>query len=168
MKNIYVMVVYLSLLISQLFVCAGAEESYAVTSVSVPSSTTPPGNQSRWNDKDKRKISGIFTYQILDETRKEAAIIRVNKAVKDLTIPSELDGYKIISIGQIAMDGSYIYEYEIDVSVSDLLEEKLESLTIAEGIRHIGYSAFADCKKLTTVNLPENQSAYESSILTFC
>ncbi len=170
MKNIYVMVVCLSLLISQLFVCVVSEESQAVTSASVPSPspTTPPGNQSRWNDKDKRKVSGIFTYQILDETRKEAAIIRVNKAVKDLTIPSELDGYKIISIGQIAMDGSYIYEYDIDVSVSDLLEEKLETLTIAEGIRHIGYSAFADCKRLTTVNLPENLYCIAGSAFWEC
>lgn len=133
----------------------GAQETASVSAPS-PTPTAPPGYASLWNDMDKRKISGIFTYQILDESKKVAAIIRVNEAVKDLTIPSELDGYKIISVGQIGMDGSYVYEYEVNVSVSELLEDKLETLTVSEGIQHIGYSAFADCKRLTTVNLPEN------------
>lgn len=170
MKNFCIMILCLSLIFSHSIVRVGAEETQTVTSVSVPSPTPtmPPGNQSRWNDKNKRKISGIFTYQILDETRKEAAIIRVNKAVKDLTIPSELAGYKIISIGQIGMDGSYIYDYDIDVSVSDLLEEKLESLKISEGVRHIGYNAFADCKRLTTVNLPENLYCIAGSAFWGC
>lgn len=168
MKCFCVMLLCLSLLFSQPLVRVSAEENRSDTSVSatVPTPTSPPG--SNWNDKNMRRTSDIFTYQILDENRKEAAVVRVNKAVKDLTIPSELDGYKIISVGQIGTDGTYNYEHDIDVSVPDVLVDTLETLTISKGIRYIGYSAFADCKKLATVNLPEDLYSIAGSAFWGC
>ena len=168
MKCFCIILLCLSLLVSQPFVRVSAEENSPDTSVSDPVPTSTPSPGSGWNDKNMRRTSDIFTYQILDVNRKEAAVVRVNKAVKELTIPSELDGYKIISVGQIGTDGTYTYEYDIDVSVPDLLEDTLETLTISKGIRYIGYCAFADCKKLATVNLPENLYSIAGSAFWGC
>ena len=174
MKRFYAMILCLSLLFSQPLVKVGAEatstNTSTDTSLSVPSPTLPPplSDVYDWNNKDMRREADIFTYQILDESKKEAAIIRVNKAVKDLTVPSELDGYKIIGIGQMAMKGSNIIEFDIDVKVSDLLEDTLETLTVSKGIQYIGYSAFSDCKKLTSVKLPSDLDHIADYAFTRC
>ena len=104
-----------------------------------------------WEDDSRLRTSGIFTYRILHRTEKMAAIVSVNKAVEDLTIPAVLDGYKIFCIS--IPWGADTYD---SPEMPGKLKDSLKSLTIQDGIQEIGDSAFSDCKKLTTLKLPKN------------
>lgn len=57
---------------------------------------------------------------------------------KELTVPSEINGKKVIGIGEDAYKGCQV----------------VEKVVIAEGIRYIGAGAFADCAELQKVIFP--------------
>ena len=58
----------------------------------------------------------------------------------ELTIPSELDEYKVISIGDSAF-------YSCD---------RLTSVTISDSVTSIGYGAFMSCTSLTSITIPDS------------
>ena len=64
----------------------------------------------------------------------------------NITIPSTIDGYKVIAIGEHAFDGSS----------SSTNGNVIENVIISEGIEKIGTLAFAKCANLETVKLPES------------
>ncbi len=115
--------------------------------------TTDPFNHiSIWDDDSRLRTSGIFTYRILHRTEKMAAIVSVNKAVEDLTIPAVLDGYKIFCVG---MPRTVDYHVQFP-ELPGKLKDSLKSLTVQEGVQEIGEYAFSGCKKLTSLKLPKN------------
>lgn len=70
-------------------------------------------------------------------------ICRYRGSERDLTFPTHIDGKKVIGIADRFgdIDNSYL---------------GLESITIPLGYRYIGAYAFANCKKLKRVDLPES------------
>lgn len=58
----------------------------------------------------------------------------------DIVIPGAIDGYKVTAIG------SYSFAYN----------DKLENVTIPNGVKSIGNSAFYNCSKLKKVEIPES------------
>lgn len=61
---------------------------------------------------------------------------------KDVVIPSEIEGRKVVRIGDCAFLGC----------------SSLTSITIPDSVTEIGYSAFACCTSLTSVNIPDSVS----------
>ena len=82
--------------------------------------------------------SGDFQYEVLSETDKTCEITDYTGSATDLTIPSELDGYTVTSIGYEAFYWCY----------------SLTSITIPDSVTSIGDSAFSDCTSLTSIDIP--------------
>lgn len=81
--------------------------------------------------------SGDYEYEILDDGTAE--ITKYNGEDTELVIPSEIDGYKVTSIGYYAF-------YKKDCT----------SLTIPDSVTNIGYYAFGSCKGLTSITIPDS------------
>ena len=86
-----------------------------------------------------------FTYEIISESKKTAQITDYSGKAKELTIPNNIEGYSIISIGERAFQSC----------------KTLETVTISEGITSIDEYAFAYCDNLELVNLPEGLTVIE-------
>ena len=84
--------------------------------------------------------SGDFEYEVLSETDKTCEITGYTGNATDLTIPSELDGYTVTSIGGSAFADC----------------DSLTSVDIPDSVTSIGVSAFIDCDSLTSVNIPSS------------
>lgn len=80
-----------------------------------------------------------FTYKTNENG--DAVILGYTGDAKTLTLPSEIDGHKVVAIGERAFGG---------------LKSPLEKITIPEGVTVIEKDAFFDCKELTRVNLPSS------------
>jgi len=79
---------------------------------------------------------------------------------KDITIPAELGGYKVISIGHRAFAGSpTLTSVTIPEGITTISAEafaecgSLSSVNISSTVSYIGNRAFADCKNLSHVNV---------------
>ena len=84
--------------------------------------------------------SGDFTYEVISETDKTCEITDYTGSATALTIPSELDGYTVTSIGRSAFSGC----------------TALTSASIGNGVREIGDYAFKDCTSLTDLTVGYN------------
>ena len=83
----------------------------------------------------------------------------------DITIPSKLDGKKVISIESFAFHGNKnITSAVIPEGVKDIRDEafsgcsSLESVTIPKSVSFIGLNAFSGCSSLTAVNISSVES----------
>ncbi len=81
---------------------------------------------------------GVFTYVLLSDNTIE--IVGYTGSDKKITIPSEIDGYKVSSIGENAFYNAYT----------------LKKITIENGIEIIGNSAFKNCIQLIEIEIPES------------
>ncbi len=82
---------------------------------------------------------GDYIYIILDDGTAEIKKYYNDDATK-FTVPSEVNGYKVTSIGDFA------FAYR----------DKLEEVTISEGIKKIGDYAFTDCHSLKSIAIPDS------------
>lgn len=96
--------------------------------------------------------SGIFTYYILDEQKKEISICAIDSTEKKIIVPSELDGYQVCALGY----ESYPYDnYEDFQEMGGKMKEYMEEMVIPTSVRMVWAFAFKDCKRLSKVSLPE-------------
>ena len=94
---------------------------------------------------------------------------------KKLSVPFELDGHTVTSIGYRAF---YENKYLTEVMLPDTLKalriqpfawcEKLQSVTLPEGLEIIDTNAFFSCKKLTKVNIPASVTTVMEGIFAGC
>ncbi len=96
------------------------------------------------------KVVPKFNYTV--DLYGNATIIGMVPDRMDVTIPAEVDGYKVVAIGENAFRE----------------DENLLYVEISEGITEIGKSAFRDCKKLETVILPEGMTIIRSCAFDTC
>lgn len=92
-----------------------------------------------------------------------------------LTIPSELTGYRVVSISNNAFYNiPYISEVTVPDSVVDVGNNafgnciNLEKVTFSDTITKIGDSCFKDCKELKEVILPKNLISIGNSAFYNC
>ena len=82
---------------------------------------------------------------------RRVSIKRYNGSKKEVAIPSEILGYKVVSIGNYAF-----------------LYKGVTKVTIPEGVTSIGEFAFACCSRLTSVNLPETLTRIDTAAFCDC
>lgn len=106
-------------------------------------------------------ISGDYTYCIPDKEKKEILITKVKNVKGEVTIPGELDGFKVIGLGlpfsnfSTYEEGGYAPEEQYLVFDEKEITE-ITGIILPEGIKLIGIYAFQNMKELRRVSLPES------------
>ena len=91
-------------------------------------------------------VEFCLEYELTDNG--EIEITAYTGSATELTIPSELDGKKVTSIGYGAFWGC----------------TSLESITIPDSVTSIGYNAFFDCTSLTSIIIPDSVTNINSGV----
>lgn len=102
------------------------------------------------------------TFKVNDLTDTEVEIKKYIGKEENIQIPSEINGKKVVSIGEKAFNDNY---YCINVQIPDGVTEikdnafkncvSLEKVSIPESCKTLGKSIFEECKLLTDVNIPD-------------
>lgn len=95
--------------------------------------------------------SGDYNYEVLKDGTAEITHF-FNLEAKYITVPSEIDGYKVSRIGDHAFSE----------------EHRLVSVTIPDTVTSIGYYAFGECVNLTDIKIPDSVTSIESYAFTNC
>ena len=124
-------------------------------------------------DSDGNLICDGYTYVLLDDGTVE--ITGYDGCPKSLTVPSELDGYTVTSLGYQAF---YNQPELVSIELPDTLTiigdyafefcTKLENILIPEGVTSIGEGAFYGCDALTEVNISENVANIGDDAFHYC
>jgi len=103
---------------------------------------------------------GAFRYEI---KYGEVIITNFDESVRDVVIPSEIEGIPVTSIGDMAFyNCTGITSVTIPDSVTSIGSDAfngctgLTSITIPDSVTSIGSSAFRFCGSLTSVTIPQN------------
>ena len=137
------------------FYASTAESSSEDIPAVTPSPSPTKGNEQYYS---AMITSGDFSYRIVDKTKKEIAILKIDTEKSKLVIPSEIDGYKVVRLG---VDIYYVTEVDIDISnveeciVTPKTQKNLKKLIISDGIKGIGFCSFRGCDHLSEIRLPE-------------
>ena len=90
-----------------------------------------------------------YTIDVLDSKNKTAAILQYDGFDTNISVPSEIDGFKITEIGEKAFARSYA---------------DFTSIKLPDTITTMKFGAFANCSKLKTVNIPKNVKNIEGPL----
>ncbi|MCM1505815.1 MAG: leucine-rich repeat protein [Ruminococcus flavefaciens] len=108
---------------------------------------------------------GAFEYNIKNG---EAIITGFDNSVKDVIIPSEIEGLPVTSIGEFTFNGcSGLTSVTIPDSVMSIGSHafydcwNLTSVTIPNGVTSIGSHAFYECKALTSLKIPNSVTSID-------
>lgn len=99
--------------------------------------------------RSKKVLSSGITYSVVNN---KAVITGYEGSSTTLTIPSKIGGYPVYSIDAEA------FKYCFD----------LTSVTIEDGIEHIGYKAFAYCWNLKSLRIPKTVSTIDEDAFYYC
>lgn len=97
-----------------------------------------------------------YICRIVDQEKKTAYITRIKELEGDVTIPNEIDGYKIIGIAAYNFEADPDWDREDKEVFVTKCRNKITNLTIEEGIEWIGDRAFVGCTSLNEINLPNS------------
>ena len=95
--------------------------------------------------------NGDYTYTV-NEDGNSVTITKYAGKGEEVNIPSEIEGKKVVSIGEKAFMGC----------------SSLTSVTIPNGVTDIGYFAFSDCSSLTSVTIPASVKNIEETAFSGC
>lgn len=145
-----------------------------------PGTTPSPVGIVNWGTQEI-KTSGFYTYQVIREDEKLATIRHINKEMEMLTLPTELDGYKIVGVGQTEFISSDLGDSVAvishtnpgDTSLNVMGEygqynKKLNRITFPDGYLFIGDFAFAGCDNLSVIDLPDSLSGIGKNAFAGC
>ena len=94
--------------------------------------------------------AGEYDYILLDDN--SAEIVAFQGEETDITIPGELGGHQVFSIGESSFKDC----------------NKLKSIIIPDGVTTIGESAFTNCFNLTSVMIPDSVSVIGHRAFAVC
>ena len=124
-------------------------------------------------DSDGNLICDGYTYVLLDDGTVE--ITGYVGEETDLSIPTELDGLAVTSIGESAFwQCESLTSVEIPDCVTNLGDnaffscENLESVAIGKGVSVISFRAFYGCSALKDLTISEGVSRIDTSAFSYC
>ncbi len=95
------------------------------------------------------KVFGPLTFGLTDDDFKMYEILSCEKDVKSVVIPARVDGFPVVGICDEAFEGCSELEF---VTFEEPDDEMIRNDTV---LKTIGEFAFAECKKLRTISIPE-------------
>lgn len=114
-----------------------------------------------------------FKYIVLDDGTIE--IINYSISATDLTIPSEIDGMTVTSIGSSAFsDCDSLKSVMIPDSVKSIGDDafagcySLTSITIPDSVKSIGGQAFDSCSSLISITIPDSVKSIGNHAFSGC
>ena len=113
-----------------------------------------------------------YQYELLADGTAE--ITSYTGSDTEITIPSEIDGVKVTSIGKRAVARKAVTSVVIPNTVTNIGAyafnycTALESITIPDSVETIGENAFSYCKKLTSVTVPSKVTRIEDLTFNNC
>ena len=127
-----------------------------------------------------REASAAITIQdgipwVYEGTGNGGASILHGPGRGNVTIPSDLDGYPVTSIGNRAFYGcGGLTSITIPVGVTNIGDDTftgcngLTSVTIPDGVTSIGNAAFSDCSGLTSITIPDRVTNIGNATFAGC
>lgn len=103
---------------------------------------------------------GNYEYVILKYGAAE--IVQANFLKGDITLPSELEGYRVASIGKDIF--YYMQPGHTTASNSSIPD----SITIPKSVTHISNNAFSGCSALTSITIPDSVTYIGDSAFSGC
>ena len=98
----------------------------------------------------EERTCGSYRYVVLTDGMAE--ITGYSGSDKKLTVPDQLDGYPVVSIGSRAFSGKHM----------------LTGVTLPEGLTTLGKGAFKGCGALTSVTLPHGLTTLGDEVFSDC
>ena len=117
------------------------------------------------------KNSAEFSYVVKDN---KAYITKYKGSGTEVTIPDTLNGYKVVSFGEIFKKNTNISKVAIGNNVTSVFPyafsgcSGLKSVTIGNGVTSIGNSAFYNCSSLTEVTIGNGVTSIEAYAFDGC
>ena len=152
------------------------EPTAAPTAVPAPESTpepTPEPTPAPTPEPEKFYSAEGYVYILKEDGTAE--ITGYTGSEKQLTIPSELDGHTVSSLGRRAFyDIDQITQVEVPDTVKRIEEQSfgwctaLLSVSLPEGLEFIGSDAFWYCRKLSTLNIPDSVKVIMEGLFGGC
>ena len=104
------------------------------------------------------KDCGDFEYRIKDGY---ARIMNYNGNDENVTIPNEVDGYKVIGIGRFGKNKKTLKTLNISEGIENIEDyafswSSIESVVIPNTVTRIEENAFEHCDSLTEITIPES------------
>lgn len=121
--------------------------------------------------------SGDYEYQLVDGGAEITSYIGEVPNYSEITIPSTLGGYNVVSIGQSSFTSAnahFLKSVTIPNTVITIKDnafvgcENLESITIPNSVVSIGSTAFGGCYKLDNVVIPDSVTSIGTLAFTGC
>ncbi|MDY5212704.1 leucine-rich repeat protein [Intestinibacter sp.] len=114
---------------------------------------------------------GNFTYTV---DSSEVTITGYTGENTEITIPSEIYGMKVTTIGEEAFEGSSLESIIIPESVTRIEDSafadctSLKSITIPEGITTISFGTFNGCSSLESITIPQSVGLIQQYAFGWC
>lgn len=103
----------------------------------------------------RKSTDGKWQYTILDEDSKTVEIVTAYTTAisnKDVVIPANIDGYKVLGIGESVFKGN----------------RKITSVTLETGIEYIGTACFNSCYSITKIVFPNTLKRIGTDAFNSC
>ena len=145
-------------------------------------SSTANGQTKKWEVFTAKSVEGILIKFCVSDVEKKECHVGANdgkRAVEGLvngplTIPSEVNGFKVVRIGPSAFMQTGITSAVVPETVTSIggwaFREcaSLQSVSIPNSVTEIGAYTFGECPLLSTVTLPQGLRAIESNLFYRC
>ena len=126
-------------------------------------------------DAAPEENKNIFTYLLSSDGKATITGLVSGYNPIRLTIPSKIDGYPVVEIGNRSFYGcSSLTNVTIPDSVTSIGSyafyncDSLTSMTIPDRVTSIGFCAFSLCDSLTTVSIPDSVTSIGHSAFYYC
>ncbi len=110
-----------------------------------------------------------------NEEKTEYELIKMLDSREELTVPAEIAGKPVVSIGNSAFyNNNTLKKATLPENITVICDyafdncTALEEISFSPFIERIGFNAFSDCERLKEIKLPENLKLMESSSFARC
>ena len=157
----------------------GAYAFYDIDTIFCEAQSKPSAWNIYWADSSSIVIwrcnnetdSSEFDYVVRDN---KAYLTKYKGSGAEVTIPDTLNGYKVVSFGEVFKNNTNLTKVVIGNNVTSVFPyafygcNRLTSVTISDSVTSIGEYAFYKCSSLTSVTIPDSITSIESYVFSGC